>query len=865
MSYGYSGTITIDHTKCGSSNSSNFPVLFALTEAKFATVTNGGYVQNTCTGPAPLSQSLPADLIFTSDSAGADLLNWEFESYNPSTGQVIIWIQVPTLSHTANTIIYVWCGNSAVTTWQGGSRGAVWDSNFVGVYHFTNGTTLNLTDATSGANNGTAENSPTADSGIIDGCLKLVESSSEYVTLGTGSAFDTAAITYSAWVKANSLPDAYNCIFKRGNVGGTVDYAEYFIKSNGKLACYVQSTTGGVDYDGSGSNTLSTGTWYHVVMVFSSSVGLIGYVNGASDGSASSSSPLETANDITTDIGYDRDTTPRGWDGWIDEVHVSSSARSGDWILSEYNNQSAPTTFSTWSGLSSTGGTTYTSTFTAATSSFSATLPKQPEKVLTAATASFAGAIAKSLSRSITAAMAAWSAVLSRAHIFAAALNAAMASFAGGVTKQTNFVSGITPNWATYAGALPDLPPWNRTTGLGGLPTDVMFRVVNFGSGLVAAMSSFAGAIVKALSRELDAAMTSFSAACLKQTARTIAAASAAWAATLSSAHVVLLTLTASMASFAGSCTKQAEKALAAAMTSFAGAVNIFTAKGMTAATSSFAASCAKQTERILSAATASWAGSIAKSIARELDASMGSFAAVCSKQTDKILAAGTSAWSAIISTGNRLYLELDAAMAAWSAQLPRFVEKSLAAATSSFAGSLVKMTGHAVAAAMSSFSGVCAKQTEKVVAAATSAWSATMAPIHVIVAVLNAAMASFAGSIARRTSKIIPAGMAGFAAGLAKRISKAIAASMVGWSGLLGAGAGSALDYLLAIAGSVVAGIVAIAGSVDQEEPEVVTVGEVLPGLEASTGSVTQGLLVIAGSVSYGLVAIAGGVDVKQ
>ena len=40
------------------------------------------------------------------------------------------------------------------------------------------------------------------------------------------------------------------------------------------------------------------------------------------------------------------DTTPPGiWNGLIDEVRVSSTARSADWVATEYSNQSSPGTF----------------------------------------------------------------------------------------------------------------------------------------------------------------------------------------------------------------------------------------------------------------------------------------------------------------------------------------------------------------------------------------------------------------------------------------------------------------------------------------------------------------------------------------
>ena len=42
----YSRTITINHTLCGGSDSSNFPVLISITDPSLKTIANGGHVHN---------------------------------------------------------------------------------------------------------------------------------------------------------------------------------------------------------------------------------------------------------------------------------------------------------------------------------------------------------------------------------------------------------------------------------------------------------------------------------------------------------------------------------------------------------------------------------------------------------------------------------------------------------------------------------------------------------------------------------------------------------------------------------------------------------------------------------------------------
>jgi hypothetical protein len=102
---GYTGyrLFTINHTLTGTANSTNFTVLISGTYAEFATTGNGGNVQNTVSCGVN-SITCPADLVFTSDAGcSSPLAGWEFESYTATTGQIVAWVIVPTLSVTTNT------------------------------------------------------------------------------------------------------------------------------------------------------------------------------------------------------------------------------------------------------------------------------------------------------------------------------------------------------------------------------------------------------------------------------------------------------------------------------------------------------------------------------------------------------------------------------------------------------------------------------------------------------------------------------------------------------------------------------------------------------------------------------------------
>src|SRR5439155_8372487 len=100
------------------------------------------------------------------------------------------------------------------------------------------------------------------------------------------------------------------------------------------------------------SYTIPLNTWTHLEFVSTSST-LTVYANGSQVYSTSSDhfSNLNSYFDLATwgqSVGW--------FHGSMDELRVSSTNRSGDWITTEYNNQSSPSTFYSISAASGGGG-----------------------------------------------------------------------------------------------------------------------------------------------------------------------------------------------------------------------------------------------------------------------------------------------------------------------------------------------------------------------------------------------------------------------------------------------------------------------------------------------------------------------------
>ena len=137
-SWAYRKPGTISHLQVsGSSALANFPALISLPGDA---------------GLQSFAQGNGNDILFT-DATGTVKLNHEIEQYNAATGQLTAWVEIPSLSPTADTAIYMYYGNGAAGNQQ--NAAGVWSGTYRGVWHLSNNAGLNVSDSTGNGNNGT--------------------------------------------------------------------------------------------------------------------------------------------------------------------------------------------------------------------------------------------------------------------------------------------------------------------------------------------------------------------------------------------------------------------------------------------------------------------------------------------------------------------------------------------------------------------------------------------------------------------------------------------------------------------------------------------------------------------------------------
>ena len=95
------------------------------------------------------------DISFTSDN-GLTQLSHQIENFNGATGELQAWVNVPDVSSSVDTDIYLYYGNPTATNQE--DPAGVWDSNYLGVWHLDEtgtGAVFEYRDSTGNANHGT--------------------------------------------------------------------------------------------------------------------------------------------------------------------------------------------------------------------------------------------------------------------------------------------------------------------------------------------------------------------------------------------------------------------------------------------------------------------------------------------------------------------------------------------------------------------------------------------------------------------------------------------------------------------------------------------------------------------------------------
>jgi len=324
-SWGYRKLIIINSSQVDA-DLTNFPIL----------------VNTTDTDLRDKAQNDGDDIAFVSWSDNSTQLNHEIELFNGTSGELISWVNVTSLSSSVDTKIWMYYNNSACSSQE--NPEGVWDSNHIGVYHLGDLTASTIEDSTSNNNNGTktGANEPVEEDGKMGKCQHF-DGNNDVITASLGTL--DAPYTVELWGYFDNL----------NQPNGDYDYFMMLRDSAGTgTACSMSRWNGDgganedkfYNYDGSVryGPVLQGQQWLYVVLQMTTSGDYsILYINGTEQNLDASTSQRDSNGALT--IGEYATAHTHQFDGKLDEVRVSNIIRNSSWISASHNTTNNPSTF----------------------------------------------------------------------------------------------------------------------------------------------------------------------------------------------------------------------------------------------------------------------------------------------------------------------------------------------------------------------------------------------------------------------------------------------------------------------------------------------------------------------------------------
>ena len=303
-SWDYRVKVTVDKTKLGGADQTNYPVYVDLSNLPAGFFTN--------------VKSDGTDIVVT-NSDGTTKLKRELVSITVASSIGELYFK-GTCSSSANTDFYIYYGNAAGAETNDTDT---WDSNYVLVCHMNdNPDSSTVQDSTGNNNDGTKVDpaQPTEATGKI-GKGQQGYDASHPITFVDSASLDIAGdITLEIWHNGTHPTNDY-LVFKSSSYD-FIEYDNLYFRANGGTW--------------EPSDSVVPAGWYYGAVVGENTTGTF-YLQGAADGTFVYVPVIANSSDLTCLL--------RGNTYYADEIRVSNIARPASWITTTYNNESSPSTF----------------------------------------------------------------------------------------------------------------------------------------------------------------------------------------------------------------------------------------------------------------------------------------------------------------------------------------------------------------------------------------------------------------------------------------------------------------------------------------------------------------------------------------
>ena len=268
------------------------------------------------------------DLIFTNGDENLQL-DHEIVFWNWNVGDsnvdAYIYVQVPSIAHDVDTDIYMYYGNSGVSTPQHNPTG-VWDDNFLAVYH------LNSTwDSTGNGYELSSSRSPEIKTdGIVGSCYDFENDDEEYFDCGDILLDSKTAFTVMAFAKKESVEAGGYYGVTSGDDGNEQMQLTFKGSATSLTSAYVKA--GGTVADVTGTEVISLNTWYCLATVYDDASG--NQAEQWTNGRVKTGTPTGVwgGTDHSVNLGSYDEGTGNTYDGYFDEIFISDVDRGEVWI-----------------------------------------------------------------------------------------------------------------------------------------------------------------------------------------------------------------------------------------------------------------------------------------------------------------------------------------------------------------------------------------------------------------------------------------------------------------------------------------------------------------------------------------------------
>jgi hypothetical protein len=323
VNWDYSKRIVIDHTKIAA-DLTNFPVLISYTSSDFI-----AHVQQ------------DGDDFAFIDATNSTQYPHEIEYYNSGTGELAAWVNIPVLSASQDTILYLYYGNPDCASQQ--NSVATWNNDFSIVQHLTGSSMSTLKDSTGNHWDITSEGgSPGYNAQGKVGKSVDFNGNNNFLQASGFRLPSDGSYTASAWVYVDGNQGSQRFILEGASdytLSMNVWYNESFkarVHNSGNISvCYSHTLV-----------NVNNPQWYYVTERADVATGQLNlFINAVCEDESEIPGSIYPEN-AGLNIGANRYGDDLWMNGKIDEVRISNDVRSDAWIQTEYTNMMSPATFS---------------------------------------------------------------------------------------------------------------------------------------------------------------------------------------------------------------------------------------------------------------------------------------------------------------------------------------------------------------------------------------------------------------------------------------------------------------------------------------------------------------------------------------